>query len=209
MKSFESPAFEANVHSHSTLSKFTILYPNKQKDAYFSLFKKNQKFNTMKTLKFLSVIALFLGFTMTMQAQDYNSAIGLRLGSPLSVSYKTFLGGGSNAIEAFAGFRSYSGYGWFNVGALYQVHKPINGAEGLNWYFGGGASLFFWNYDDNFVDSDASTSIGILGNLGLDYKFANAPVNLSLDWVPAFFVNGYGSGFGGGYGALSVRYVLN
>ncbi|MFN7119664.1 MAG: hypothetical protein ACK4TA_22910 [Saprospiraceae bacterium] len=165
----------------------------------------------MRILKSLLVATILLIGAHTMHAQDYNSAIGLRLGYPLSVSYKQFLGGGSNAIEAFAGFRSFSGYSWFNVGALYQVHKPIEGVEGLNWYFGGGASVFFWNFDNSFVfgdEDDSSLSIGILGNLGLDYKFADAPVNVSLDWVPAFFVNGYGSGFGGGYGALSVRYVL-
>lgn len=165
----------------------------------------------MRILKSFCVAVIVLVGAHTMQAQDYTSAIGLRLGYPLSVSYKHFLGGGSNAIEAFAGFRSYSGYGWFNIGALYQVHKPIPDVEGLSWYFGGGASVFFWNYDNGFVfgdKNDSTTSIGILGNLGLDYKFVNAPINLSLDWVPAFFVNGYASGFGGGYGALSVRYVL-
>ncbi len=212
MKSFKLLPLAANFHYPKAFLNQIIFKENKQKDAYFVPFKKNQNFNTMKTLKLLGVVALFLSFTMTMQAQDYSSAIGLRLGVPLSVSYKHFLGGSNNAIEAFAGFRSYSGYGWFNVGALYQVHKPIADVEGLRWYFGGGASVFFWNYDNGFVFGDknnSTTSIGILGNLGLDYKFVNAPINLSLDWVPAFFVNGYASGFGGGYGALSVRYVLN
>lgn len=163
----------------------------------------------MKSSKLIgAVVVLLLTFNAATHAQNnYTSAIGLRLGYPLSVSYKHFVSE-SSAIEAFGGFRSYAGYGWFNVGALYQVHKPIADVEGLNWYFGGGASVYFWNYDNDFIGSDASTSFGILGNLGLDYKFANSPINVTLDWVPAFFVNGYGSGFGGGYGALGVRYVL-
>jgi hypothetical protein len=166
----------------------------------------------MRITKIITIVALFVGFAVTAQAQDYNSAIGLRLGYPVSVSYKNFLGGGSNAIEVFAGFRSYAGYGWFNIGGLYQVHKPIGGAEGLSWYFGGGASAFFWNYDSGFVfgdEDDSSFSLGLLGNLGLDYKFSGAPINISLDWVPTFFVNGYGNGFGAGYGGLAVRYTLN
>ncbi|MBK7872232.1 MAG: hypothetical protein IPJ74_16935 [Saprospiraceae bacterium] len=51
-----------------------------------------------------------------------------------------------------------------------------------------------------------------MGVLGLDYKFANAPVNLSLDWVPIFYIGNdreyVYSGFQGGYGGLAVRYVL-
>ena len=76
------------------------------------------------------------------------------------------------------------------------------------WYFGGGAAAYFWHYDAGFVDPGTNTSLAILGTLGLDYKFSTAPVNLSIDWVPTFFVNGYGDRFGAGYGALSARYTL-
>lgn len=141
------------------------------------------------------------------QSQDYKSAIGLRLGYPLSVSYKTFISD-PGAIEVFAGFRSYAYLGWFNVGAMYEHHLPIASVSGLKWYFGGGAAVYFWHYDNGYPDADSNTSFSILGNLGLDYKFASAPVNLSVDWVPTFFLNGYGDGFAGGYGALSVRYTL-
>ncbi len=159
--------------------------------------------------KVILSLALALCFTVAAYSQDYNSAIGLRLGAPISLSYKNFISD-QGAIEVFAGFRSYAvGYSWFNIGGVYQHHWAISGVEGLSWYAGGGVSAFFWNYKDNFPGSDANTSFGILGALGLDYKFESAPVNLSLDWLPTFFVNGYGSGFGGGYGALSVRYVLN
>lgn len=164
----------------------------------------------MKIRKIALIVAFVIGCIFAAQAQNYNSAIGLRLGVPLSISYKHFLNE-NGAIEVFGGFRSYSGYGWFNVGGLYQYHKPIPDLDGLSWYFGGGAAAFFWNYDNNFAfgdNDDSSFSLGLLGNLGLDYKFENAPINLSVDWVPIFFVNGYGSGFGGGYGAFAVRYVL-
>ena len=72
----------------------------------------------------------------------YKSAIGLRFGYPLSVSYKHFISE-PGAIEVFAGFRSYSYYSWFNIGGLYEHHKPISSVDGLQWYFGGGASVFF------------------------------------------------------------------
>ncbi|MCB0376150.1 MAG: hypothetical protein KDD04_09555 [Sinomicrobium sp.] len=163
----------------------------------------------MKRYVVLFVVALCLFFVNQGKAQDYGSAIGLRLGYPLSLTYKTFIND-NGAIEVFGGLRGYSYYSWINVGAAYQVHKPIEGVDGLMWYFGGGASVFFWTYKSGFPgDNSSSTTFGILGNLGLDYKFPNSPINISADWMPMFFINGYLSGFGGGYGALAVRYTLN
>ncbi len=163
-----------------------------------------------KTLQILGVfIALIVLTSNPIKAQSHKTAIGLRLGYPLSVSIKHFLSD-KNAIEGFAGFLSYSGYSWRNVGGLYQMHNPIPDIGGLKWYWGAGASVYFWSYKNGFAFGDSGkTSLALLGNLGLDYKLENTPLNISLDWVPAFFVNGYSSGFGGGYGALSVRYVLN
>lgn len=159
----------------------------------------------MKTRFFTLLIALFFVASES-QAQDYKSAIGLRLGSPLSVSYKTFISD-KGAFEGVAGFRSYVGYSWFNVGAYYQHHNDISSVGGLRWYYGAGANIYFWSFDSGITGS--STSIGISGVLGLDYKFSDIPLNLSVDWIPTFFVNGYGDRFGAGYGALAARYVLN
>lgn len=165
----------------------------------------------MQTKQLFLTLAFALGLCYVSNAQNYHSAIGLRLGYPTSISYKHFISEPA-AIEGFLGFRSYANYGWLNVGATYQHHFPISGADGLSWYAGGGASVFFWNDKNDFFsgnDDFSTTSLGILGVLGLDYKFANAPVNLSVDWMPIFFINGYGNGFGGGYGALSARYTIN
>ena len=164
----------------------------------------------------LFILTLFccgLAFS-SLQAQGYEKAIGLRLGYPVSISYKMFLNNSNNAIEAFVNYRSQKvfSYGWtrVGVGAAYQVHNPISEVDGLQWYYGGGASLYFWTYDDGFADfaDEANLSLGIQGYLGLDYKFANAPVNLSLDWVPTFYISEYGDGFGADNGALAVRYTF-
>lgn len=172
------------------------------------IFYAKTSYSSMKKILFIFLFAFACVFAAQAQ-QNYKSAIGLRLGYPLSVSYKTFISE-PGAIEVFAGFRSWSYYSWFNVGGLYQHHFAIPSVQGLDWYVGGGASAYFWNFKDQFVgDNGTSTTFGILGNIGLDYKFANAPVNISVDWMPAFFVNGYGNGFGGGYGGLAVRYTLN
>jgi hypothetical protein len=158
--------------------------------------------------KLVLVSAILLGCSIAMYSQEYKSAIGLRLGYPTSISYKQFISD-PGAFEIFAGFRTWTGYSWMNIGAMYQHHMRIEGAPGLKWYFGGGGSVFFWNYKNSFNSGDAgNTSIGLMGVLGLDYKFTDAPVNLSLDWAPILFVNGYDNGFRGAYGALSARYTL-
>lgn len=144
-----------------------------------------------------------------MQAQDYNMAIGARLGSPISISFKTHLSE-SSAIEVIAGRRGYSGYGWWNVGAAYQIHKPlgIDGLDGLQYYYGVGGSAYFWNYDNVFLD-DTTTSFGVQGYLGLQYTFEDLPITLTADWIPTYFISSFTAGFGGGYGGVGIRYVLN
>jgi hypothetical protein len=166
----------------------------------------------MKKFLFLIILVSAVCLSQSLKAQDYKSAVGLRLGYPLSVSYKTFLSE-SNALELYAGYRGYgvSGFRWslINVGALYQIHKPLSGVDGLQWYFGGGAGVQLYNYGDFDAEGSGSFGIGLSGNLGLDYKFPNSPINVSADWIPTIFIgSGYLGGFGGGYGALAVRYTL-
>jgi hypothetical protein len=160
----------------------------------------------MKNLLFVLVF-LFGTFSVS-QAQDYNSAVGLRFGYPLSVTYKTFLNE-TAAVEAYAGFRSYTGYTQFRVNAAYQIHNEIESVERLKWYYGGGAGLAFYSFDNSV--SDGGMSISISGYLGLEYTLEGTPVSFSVDWVPTFFIGGYSGidSFGAGNGALAVRYVLN
>ena len=160
----------------------------------------------MKT-RFFTALTFVCMFALAGNAQDYKSAIGLRLGSPLSVSYKTFLSE-KGAFEAVAGFRSYTGYSWVNIGAYYQVHNDFPNVDGLKWYYGAGANVYFWSWDSAFLDAGSNTSFGISGVLGLDYKFKDIPLNVSADWIPTFFLNGYGNGFAAGYGALAARYTF-
>ncbi len=167
----------------------------------------------LKTLIF--TLALSFLATSFIQAQGYNSAVGLRLGVPASVSYKMFINDSGHALEGYVSFRSQKSFGarysWIGVNAAYQVHNEISSVDGLYWYYGGGASAFFWNFDNDFIggSDQSSVSFGLQGYLGLDYKLANTPVNFSADWVPTFFLNGYGNGFGGGYGAFAVRYTID
>jgi hypothetical protein len=94
---------------------------------------------------------------------------------------------------------------------LYEFHYDIEGAPGLKWYIGPGAHLGFYNdryYDRRYYNGDGSGSyVGLDGVLGLDYKFDQAPINLSLDWQPSFEF-GVNRGFIGSWGGLGVRYTF-
>lgn len=156
----------------------------------------------MKGMKKILIFSLVLiGLSFSVEAQDYQAAAGLRLGYPLSASYKTFLNE-SSAIEGYVGFRSRSGFTQLSITGAYQIHTDLQDVEGLQWYYGGGASV-------NFANS--LTYLGLHGYLGLSYTFEDTPLNLSVDWVPSIFIGGGGvfNGFGGGYGALAARYILN
>lgn len=165
-------------------------------------------------MKKITALLVFLFFaTFSLSAQSYQSAIGLRLGYPSAVSYKFFLNE-TNAIEMYGGYRSRSVYiyRWtaLGVGVTYQIHNDLSDVlDGLTWFYGGGAGVSFYTYSnsDYFADSD-DLGVSVHGTIGLDYSFANAPVNLSLDWKPTFSLIGYDNGFGAGFGALSVRYIL-
>ena len=160
--------------------------------------------------------ALLVAFTVNseLNAQTYKSAVGARLGYPLSLSFKTFLGE-TSAVEVYAGTRGFgSGFGsyrWWIISGGYQIHKPIelDDLEGLEYYYGFGASVFFWDFGEGFSRDYSTTTFGAQAYAGLSYSFEETPVNITVDWVPTYFFNGFGSGFGAGYGTIGIRYILS
>ncbi len=164
----------------------------------------------MKQQQIIVGAIAFLGLFAAshLQAQTYKSAIGVRAGYPWAATFKTFISDNS-AIELYGAARGYTNYGWISINGAYQLHFPIEGVDGLQWYVGAGAGIHFWHYSKAFGDPDAKQSISVHGYLGLDYKLPDIPLNVTLDWVPNIFLNGYGSGFYGRYGNLGVRYVLS
>ncbi len=150
------------------------------------------------------LISLGIG---AVQAQNYDNAVGLRLGWGFGGTFKHFLDE-SSAVEAIVNFRGagYLGYVTRSVAisGLYELHKPLEDVtEGLQWYVGGGALLGFAS--SNF-SNNSSVSFGILGVIGLDYMFEEIPLNVSLDWMPGIIING--GGFTGSTGGLAVRYIF-
>lgn len=136
-------------------------------------------------------------------AQDapYDQALGLKFPGGFGVTYKKFINDSHN-IEAqvgvwHKGFR-FSGLYEFNFYAFDEL-------PGLAWFVGGGAHIGTWKsqYKEEY---NSEVDFGIDGIIGLDYKFADLPLNISLDWQPSIAL--IGSSFSPAYGGIGIRYTF-
>ncbi|TCD12494.1 hypothetical protein EZ449_00125 [Pedobacter frigidisoli] len=155
-----------------------------------------------KLFTILGCIALFAIATTSVKAQNYKNAIGGRFGTANGISFKTGLNKGA-MLELIGNFRSNKGIDYLRLTGLYEIYNPINGAEGLTWYYGGGGTI--GSYKIKGYDSDVY--LGLNGVLGLDYKFKGAPINLSLDWVPTLQLTPDTDFYSGDVG-LGVRFTF-
>lgn len=147
----------------------------------------------MKKFLFLLVATIFT--TSMVSAQNYNWAIGARLGgqtSGLSVKYNL---DAANTIEGVIGIPYDGG---FNLLGLYERNIPVI-TEGFNFYYGAGVHLGSWNrhHNSDFV-------FGIDGIVGLEYKIKSIPLALSVDYKPALNIIGH-TGFYWGDVALGIK----
>lgn len=141
-----------------------------------------KKLVTTLTLIFFS----FVGFS-----QEIGARFGDALGNNVAVD-AVFKTGKFNRLHADVSFGSGVG-----VEVLWDfLYRPLGG-EAFNWYVGAGPSALL---DDPFY-------LGISGEVGLEYRFNNAPIALGLDWRPTFFIiedtDFSSSGFG-----FNARYVF-
>ena len=137
-------------------------------------------------MKKLFILLFVAGMAISgLQAQDagYKTALGVRLSSSNaivsnSVSLKHFVTN-KMAIEGLLSFGDP-----LAIGALVELHNPLS-AAGLSWYYGGGGYIgFLKTVNANTQKTSTEPNFGAQGVLGLDYKFNNIPLNISLDWKP-------------------------
>ncbi len=134
----------------------------------------------------LLLMAMLVATPGFAQSQSYGTAVGARLGgltSGLTIKHFT---SSSTALEGIVSFGSRS----FIITGLYEVHNPISGARGLQWLYGGGAHIGFFNDGGSYytfrgehVYNNRSV-VGLDLILGLDYKFKGAPINIGIDVKP-------------------------
>lgn len=147
----------------------------------------------MKILRIAVALAILsLAAVHTSQAQELGIRFGNALGNKSSVAIDgVFALGKFSRIHADVSF----GNG-VAVEALWDfLYRPIPDAP-INWYVGAGPALYL----------SSPFALGASGEVGLEYRFKDAPLAIGLDYRPTFvliettaFVNSFG---------LNVRYVF-
>ena len=154
--------------------------------------------------KFVLTFILILSIVSILSGQDYRTGIGFRGGFSQGLTLKHFIGNKA----AFEGLLS-TRWSGFELTGLYEIHKQAFDVERLNWYYGFGAHVGFWNGDHVSwgTTGTAYTVFGLDGILGIEYNFSEVPINIGLDWKPVLNFVGY-YGFWADGGALSIRYIF-
>jgi len=133
---------------------------------------------------------MLIGLAFSAQAQDIaKNALGLRLGDNDGfggeISYQRGLSK-NNRLELDLGWRNSRNYDAVKIVGLYQWVWNIEG--GFNWYAGVGGGIGSWSYNGkNDPDTDGGTFLLAAGNIGIEYNFKEAPIQLSLDFRPELY----------------------
>jgi len=159
----------------------------------------------MKTI-FKGLLFFFvMSLSQDVSAQAYQAAIGARLGTSFTASYKMFISE-RNALEGIVGIdRTSVGNGIFRVsstslvvGAFYQIHNDFNfEGQGFQWYYGFGGLVYLGD----------ATGIVPSGIVGVEYTLPDNPVNFFIDVSPGLYLGNGGSDFDIS-GFIGARYVL-
>ena len=154
--------------------------------------------------KYVFTIIFLFGIWSNANCQFYQNAAGIRLGPSPGLSGKTLFTK-KLALEGMITTR----WGGVNITGLVEVTQAMMPPDilGLSWYYGLGANIGFWDYQE---DDEKSTSlfVGADGIVGAEYTFENIPLNLALDWKPYFNFISHAH-FVGDEFAISARYVFN
>jgi len=133
---------------------------------------------------------MLIGLAFSAQAQDIaKNALGLRLGDNDGfggeISYQRGLSK-NNRLELDLGWRNSRNYDAVKIVGLYQWVWNIEG--GFNWYAGVGGGIGSWNYNGKGnPDKDGGTFLLAAGDIGIEYNFKEAPIQLSLDFRPELY----------------------
>lgn len=158
----------------------------------------------MKKVSFLLFAFICLAVA-GVNAQNYRTALGAKFYTDnpsvggINIRHTTST---NTALEGSLLFFS----GGVGIEGLYEYQGPINGAPGLEYFVGGGGLLGFGTNNHNNNSDNDNTTFALRLTGGLDYKFADAPIAVSLGLDPFFYLAPYtGSSLALGIG---LRYVI-
>jgi hypothetical protein len=142
----------------------------------------------------------------------YKTALGIRLGGTSGADIKHFF----RPATAFEGIVGAFGDG-FSLTGMIEKNAQAFDVEGLNWYYGGGAHIAFYNgrpyynvygRDLRYRDSH-DVGIGIDGIIGLEYILPdNIPVAFSIDLKPFIEIDSDGDVGVAPDLALGVKFLI-
>jgi hypothetical protein len=147
------------------------------------------------------ILTCFLALGLLAANAQYKHSIGLALGSPSGISYKTFLNQ-NNALDLTLGL---SGH-YFSLSGMYEIHSLIQ--NNFKWYYGPGAHIGSWS-GNNY---GSGLFLGVDGALGVEFK-PDVPFAFSLDIRPG--INVIGNSWGNEnhwfflQSQLSIRYTFD
>lgn len=146
------------------------------------------------------LLTCFLAFGLVAANAQYKHSLGLALGSPSGVSYKTFLSDNKALDFTLGGSSNY-----FTLSAMYEIHNSIQ--NNLQWYYGPGAHIGAWSG----YDYGNGAFLGIDGVIGIEFD-PDIPFAFSLDIRPGinfagnFYNNTHNLFFW--QSQLSIRYIF-
>lgn len=151
------------------------------------------------------LLTLCAGLLFVAGAHTQN-LIGVRGGWFSGITFQHYTSKGA-AVEIIGqGSRN-----WFNLTALYEIHKDFSDVQNMKWYYGVGGHLGSYRYRTGHpVFGDRYTGnaaiLGVDGIIGLEYFLEEIPFQFSLDYKPMLNLNG------GGWlyhdAALAIRFVF-
>ncbi len=118
-------------------------------------------------------------FTAGVNAQEYTTAFGAKFYTAHNATGGLNIRHSTSEHAALEGSLLFSN-GGVGIEGLYEYQGYVSGAEGLQYFAGGGGLLGFGTGRNN------QTTFDLRLTLGLDYKFADAPIDISLGFDPFF-----------------------
>src|SRR5690554_103946 len=149
------------------------------------------------------VLALFsvTVLSSTLNAQHYNTSLGVRLGYDSGLALKYFV-----TPENAAEFILSVSPRYFQLVGMYEYQQLVPGSSDLSWMVGVGGHVGGIYHDTDKHKSNLLLGVDLMA--GLEYGIARTPYTIALDWKPSFnFTNSYNDYWFHGF-ALSLRYTL-
>lgn len=146
---------------------------------------RETNFYFMLSIRKLIGLSFVLFFALPAIAQDYQSAVGLRIGSTAGITVKHFV----SPTTSFEG-QLESIWQGVNVSGLLEFYQSAFDVPGFRFFGGFGAHFGSWkgyaNHPWFYEDRNYHSVIGVDAILGFEYTFKEIPLNLGLDWKPGF-----------------------